>query len=70
MPARSGCAATASRSPISKFRYSSELIWAEVAEHYPAACGTEINCCHVPRLTHRRNAAATPASTGMCRPVV
>jgi hypothetical protein len=43
---------------------------AEVTEHHPATCGAEINRGHPPRLAHLKKAAATPASTGMCRPVV
>jgi hypothetical protein len=41
-----------------------------VAEHDSAARGAEINSGHPARTAHRRKAAATPASTGMCRPVV
>ena len=49
------------------------------AEDHPAAGGAEINRGQADRaldprpataLGHRRNAAATPESTGMCRPVV
>src|SRR5215207_379689 len=47
-------------------RLNAELIWAEVAEHHPATRGTKINRSHPSGTTHRRKAAATPASTGMC----
>ena len=42
------------------------------AEHDPAAGRAQVDRGDRPstRRAHRRNAAATPASTGMCRPVV
>src|SRR5215207_940189 len=43
-------------------RLNAELIWAEVAEHHPAACGAEINSGYPSRSAHLRKAAATPAS--------
>ena len=45
---------------------------AEVGEHHPSARGTEVDGGELPRgrAAHRRNAAATPASTGTCSPVV
>jgi hypothetical protein len=41
-----------------------------VAEHHPAAGCAKINRGDPASGCHRKKAAATPASTGMCRPVV
>ncbi len=46
-----------------------ELVGCDPADHHPAARRAEIDGGAEP-ASHRRNAAATPASTGMCRPVV
>ena len=49
--------------------------WSHVAEDHPTARGAEVDGGDGPvhvrgSPAHRRNAAATPASTGMCSPVV
>src|SRR6266508_718760 len=44
-----------------------QRVWRDLGEHHPATGRTEVDGREG---SHRRNAAATPASTGMCRPVV
>ena len=46
-----------------------ELVGADPPDHHPAARRAEIDGRDEP-AGHRRKAAATPASTGMCSPVV
>ena len=43
-----------------------QRVGTHLADHHPAAGGAQVDG----REPHRRNAAATPESTGMCRPVV
>src|SRR5215203_4024854 len=47
-----------------------QYLGADLAEHHPAAGCPKVNRRHPSGTGHRRKAAATPASTGMCRPVV
>ena len=53
-------------------RLEREPVRADLAEHHPAAGGAEVDRGDGDRLIGAtcRNAAATPASTGMCSPVV
>ena len=48
---------------------SSRVVGPDPADHHPAARRAEIDGRDEPG-GHRRKAAATPASTGMCSPVV